>query len=562
MSQLTQDHFQRLVDDVSNRYNLHNLSDYIEKHMYLEGRKMRFGAGYKFQKAIINDSSRVTNIVKLAQIGATTSTIAYFLAGMATQPRFNVIYALPSASDAGKLTTTKVNPLIYESPALKRMLDKEVDSVELKKIGKNFLFTRGSKSETAALSISADCLVIDEVDRCDAETVKQFRSRLQASPLQIIKQFSTPTISGLGISKEAETSKRYRHMATCGCCGHAWLPSFHTDILIPDYTGELFDLTAQNIKDVKWQSARWDCPSCHRDPKLKETSMEWVCENPGDNFEANTYFISPATACEILKPSYFIRTSTEFAKRSEFLNQVLGETAEEENEQITQGDVDTALVDSPLGSSELHVLGADMGQLCHVSIGRLTQDGTLLVVHREVVPLPVFEVRRRELCAQYKVAVSVHDTQPETHLITKITDYDPRAWGAMFSSSKNPELYVTQQKEEDSEAGRLNLRVVKIARTAMLDRVLELFKRHKIVIHKGQDAAKFSSQMLSLKRAQEFVKDELTTVWKKTNHEDHYHFSLVYLLTAALLRGTAGAWATAGSVPLVSSFATKKPNMG
>jgi len=555
---LATEHFQRLVDDVSNRYHLHNLSDYIEKNIYLEGRRMSFKNGYQFQKDIVNDTSRATNIVKLAQIGATTSTIAYFLAGMATQPKFNVIYGLPSAGDASKLTTTKVNPLINESPALRRMVDKDTDSVELKKIGQNFLFTRGTKSETAALSISADCLVLDELDRCDPDTVKQFRSRLQASKLQIVKQFSTPTIGGLGISKEAETSKRYRHMAKCGCCSHLWMPSFHTDIVIPGFLGDMTDITATSIKDIAWQKARWNCPECGRDPKLKETSMEWVCENDNDNYEAHTYYISPATACEVLKPSYFVRVSTEFTKRSEFLNQCLGEVAEEENEQITLKDLEAALVDSPLDSSELHCLGADMGQLCHVTIGRLTADGTLLTVHREAIPLSIFEMRRRELCAQFKVVVSVHDTQPETHLITKITDYDPRAWGAMFSSSKNPELFTSHQKEEDKEEGKLNLRLVKIARTAMLDKVLSLFKERKIIIHRSGDDAKFMSQMLSLKRAQEFVRDELTHIWKKTDHEDHYHFSLMYLLTACLLRGTAGSWTNAGAVPLVTSFTVRK----
>ncbi len=551
---IAQDHFQRLTDEVSNRYNLHNLSDYIEKNIYLEGKRMSFKNGYQFQKAIVNDTSRATNISKLAQIGATTATCAYFLAGMATQPRFNVIYALPTASDASKLTTTKVNPLIYESPALRRMLDKDVDSVELKKIANNFLFTRGAKSETAALSISADCLVIDELDRADPETVKQFRSRLQASPLQIVKQFSTPTIQGLGISKEAETSKKYRHMAKCACCNHTWLPSFHTDIIIPGYGGDLKDITSTTIKDVQWQQARWNCPECGRDPKLKETSMTWVCENPGDNYEAHTYFISPATACEVLKPSYFVRVSTEFAKRSEFLNQCLGEVAEEENEQVTQGDIDRALVDSPLDSSEVHYLGADMGLLCAVSIGRLTTQGQLVVVHREMVPLANFESRRRELIRQYRVIASVHDSQPYVSEIMRICDFDPNAYGAIFTSSKNPELYTLQEKTEDAEEGKLNLRLLKINRTALFDNILGMWKTGSIVIHK--DTKIRDDQYLSLKRAQVMQKDELVFAWVKSDGNDHMMFSLGYLYLACRLRRGAG-WAE-GTVPLVSSFAVQQ----
>ncbi len=152
---MIRDHLRRVKDGANNVYKLNALADWVEKYIYLEGKKMRFKNGYEFQRDIINDTARVTNTVKPAQIGLTTTTIAYFLAGLATQKPFNVIYALPTASDASKLTVTKVNPLIYESPELKRLLNSNVDSYELKQIGQNFLFIRGSKSETAALSISA-----------------------------------------------------------------------------------------------------------------------------------------------------------------------------------------------------------------------------------------------------------------------------------------------------------------------------------------------------------------------------------------------------------------------
>jgi len=206
-------HFQRVLEGANDVYHLHNLAPWIEKSLYVDGELMSMHGKYSFQADIVNDTSRVNNTVKPAQIGLTLTTIAYYLAGMATQTTFNVIYCLPTAGDAAKLTTTKVNPMISNSPVVRNLLNGDVNSNELKQIGNNFLFIRGSKSETAALSVSADCLVADEIDRCDPDTLKQFRSRLQASKLGIVRQFSTPTIEGVGISKEAETSKRYRHMA-------------------------------------------------------------------------------------------------------------------------------------------------------------------------------------------------------------------------------------------------------------------------------------------------------------------------------------------------------------
>ena len=546
------DHLERLQEGVADTYSLTSLSNWVEKYAYLDGRKFSF-KDYEFQRNVMDDPSRVVNTIKPAQIGLTVTTMMYLLSVMATQ-RLHCIYALPSANDAGKLVTTKLNPIIYNTPELKRLLNVNVDSTELKEINGNFLFTRGTRSETAALSVSADLLVVDELDRCDPDVVKQFRSRLQASQHKLIRQFSTPTISGYGIAKEAEASVRFHHFCTCAHCGHRFLPNYWSDIVIPSYDRPLNELDRINLKDVKWKEARWSCPSCGKDPEISKDRLEWVAENPTENYEATTRFISPITAYKVLTPSYLVRSSTEFNTRTEFINQCLGQTSEEEAQQITLADLERALTTSPLESSELHCLGADMGQLCHVTIGRLTQDGTMLVVHSEAVPLANFETRRRELCAQYRVVVSVHDTQPETFLVGKITDYDPNAWGAIFTTSKTTELFTTQQKSEDAEEGKLNLRLVKINRTAILDKLLDQFKSGKVVVARNAESGRFISQMLSLKRTQSFVKDELVWSWQKTDHNDHMHFSLAYLLTACLLRGTAGAWTVPAGVALVSSF--------
>lgn len=548
------DHFSRIQDGANSVFNLNNLASYVEKYIRINDKPYEFGDRYGFQADIINDTSRVTNTVKPAQIGMTTATMAYTLAGVASQPQFNAIYTLPSATDAAKLVTTKLNPLLYGSPELKRLLDPNVDNSELKKLGNNFIFIRGTKSETAALSISADALVADEIDRSDPDTLKQFRSRLQGSSLQIIKQFSTPTIEGVGIAKEAETSKRFRHMAKCNCCGNVWLPNYDTDIVIPGYGNSLEDITKTNIKDVNWQQAHWKCPSCGKDPQLHPSRLQWVCENPTENYEAHTYYISPATACLVLRPAYLVRTSTEFNTRSEWKNQVLGETSEEANEQITITDVVNSEVEADLDSSDINYFGADMGLMCAVTIGREASDGTLVVVHREYVPIANFETRRRELIAKYKCIISVHDAMPYTTDIMRICDYDPRAYGAIFVTTKGLDLFTVQEKQENAEEGAMNFSLLKLNRTAVLDLVRDKFKTGQIIMRKQDNTDRYQEQYTSLKRVQQFRQDELVYVWEKTDGEDHFMFSLMYLQMAIRLRARVGAVINAQTVPLVRAF--------
>lgn len=551
------DHLNRVREGANSVYTLKTLSKYVEKYIYLDGKRYTFGDRYGFQADIINDDSRVTNTVKPAQIGLTTSTMAYVCSATASQKKFNAIYSLPTSSDAAKLVTTKLNPMIHNSPELRRLLDPDVDSNELKKIAENFIFIRGSRSETAALSISADALVADEIDRSDPDTLKQFRSRLQASEFQIIKQFSTPTIEGVGISKEAETSRRKRHFAKCMCCGNRWLPSYHTDIVIPHYTGDLKDITKTTIKDVRWQEAHWKCPKCGRDPQLHPKNLEWVVENPLDNYEATTFFVSPVTACLVLRPAYLVRTSTEFNKRSEWSNQVLGETDEEENEQIVLADVVKAEVDTDLTSSEMHFLGADMGLMCAISIGRLDRNKNLIVVHREMVPISVFEERRRELIRLYKVVASVHDVHPYTTDIMRICDSDQHAYGAVFTTSKSPEMFTLQEKVENPEKGKLNLRLLKVNRTRVLDELRDMFKQGTVLLRKTAETDKLQDHYISLKRVQVFEKDELVFQWVKTDGEDHMMFSLLYLYLAILQKSRLSGYVNVNAVPLVKKFTPK-----
>jgi Phage terminase large subunit (GpA) len=558
-SKLVREHLQRVKDAVRNVYTLKTLSKWVEKNVILDGKPLDFSSIHYFQREILDDTARINNVVKPAQIGITTVTLAYILAALSTQRRMHIIYALPSASDAQKMSTTKINPLIYASPEVNRLLNTEVNSNELKQIGENFLYIRGTKSETAALSVSADILVLDELDRCDPDTVKQFRSRLQASPHKIIRQFSTPTIEGVGISKEAETSRRYRHFATCKHCEHTWLPTYHKDIVIPGCTMPIDEINRYNLKDLNWREAHWQCPKCFKDPMLDKSRLKWVCENPLDNYEANTYYITPVTAYGVLTPDYLVRSSTEFNTRAEFLNQVLGETASEVNDQLMPVDIEKAMSTAELDSSNIHFFGADMGLTCTVAVGRLTLEQQLVVVHREQVPLANFESRRRELCAKYRCLVSVHDAFPYTDMITRLTDRDPNAYGAAFSSTKSPEIFTIQNKEEAPKEGKLNLRLAKINRTAALDALLAKFKRGEILIKSCDKDAVYMQQYLDMRREQVFDRNqEIVFQWTKSAAaNDHGMFSLLYLYVACKLRETAISKNLPVGMALVSSFRVK-----
>jgi hypothetical protein len=549
-------HIQRIKDRLSNAYSLSNLSHWIEKNTTLNSKRYSF-EGREYQRDIIDHPALTLIVVKCAQVGLSEIFARWSLAAVCTQDDFTVITTFPNSTDSELFSKSRLEPVIQGSKLLRESVSKHVNSVELRQFGANsFLYTRGTKSETGALSVPADLILHDELDRSNMDNVSAYVSRLQARPTKMRRLFSTPTVAKYGIDAEASTAKRYRQMWKCSHCNHTFIPSYESDVHIPGYSGDKKGINRHTLKDLRYREARLLCPNCGLVPESGLKYREWVLENPADNFDAIAYYVAPFCAPSFITPAYLVKASTDFAKWSEFKNQALGETEEDSEECLVVSDIKAADFKHDLDSSDLHYLGADMGLTCHITIGRM-HDGKILVVHRCKVSFSEFEEKRRELCARYKVLISVHDMFPYTDIVSRITNFDPNAYGAMYVTKKSTENFSVRDQEENAEMGKLNVRALMVNREVALDSLMAEFKRNNLVIRDVDD--EFIQHMLSMKRVQQFDKQQnMHYAWKKTDGLDHYHHSLLYLYLAISLRGTASGYADYGQIPLVHSFQTKQ----
>jgi hypothetical protein len=99
----------------------------------------------------------------------------------------------------------------------------------------------------------------------------------------------------------------------------------------------------------------------------------------------------------------------------------------------------------------------------------------------------------------------------------------------------------------------MDLRLVKVNRTAALDGLLGVIKSGNWAINSSDQNEVYREQMQTLKRVQKFTKDgELIYLWDKTGSEnDHYHFATLYLYIATQMRGTVGGvGAVSSGIPL------------
>lgn len=554
------EHLQRVKDALANTYTLANLSAWIEKNTYHENK--RFSYKYReYQPLVIDEPTKTVFVVKCAQVGLSEIFARWILATVTTQENFTAIYTFPAATDAELFTKSRLNPIISSSKAIQHSISKVVDSVDLKQFGQNsFLYTRGTYSETGALSVPADLIVHDEYDRSNMDNISAYVSRLQAKPTKMRRIFSTPTVAKYGIDLESRTSKRKKQMWSCSHCNHKFIPSYHSDIVIPGYYDDKKLLNKANIGATRWKEAKLLCPKCGKSPNPGLANREWVIENPSEPHESLTYFISPFCAPEIITPSYLVEVSTQFAKWSEFVNQALGETAENAEDTLSEEDIRNSLRPGDMYSSDLHFMGMDLGLTCHITIGRIVE-GKLLVVHRESVFYTGVEKRRVELCLKYNVLVSVHDLFPYTDIVTRIVNSDPNAFGAIYIEKKSSETHTIKDQIADPEEGKLNVRSAMVNRNVAFDELMGEFKRKNVVVQASEKDEEFVAHLRSMKRIQKFTKtQEMKYVWEKTDGIDHYHHSLLYLYIATKLRGVAGVWSTPGAVPFVSAFKMLEQN--
>ena len=542
-------HLERMRSRVQNTYGLYNLAPWLQKNTFLDGRPFSF-KDHEFQLDILACTASTSIIVKCAQIGMSELAYRYAIATCCNMDDWTLIYTFPSSSDAEKNCKTRIDPLIESSPNVEAIVNKNLNNSEVKQFGRNsFLFFKGTFSATQALSTPANAVIHDEWDKSDTTQGSVYVSRLQHKPHKLRKIFSTPTVAKFGVSKEAETARRLKHMATCNRCNHTFLPDYFKDIVVPGWDNPIEEITKRNLHRVNWRDAYLKCPNCHRDPQLHHSRMQFVCENDDEKHDANAWYISPFSAHNILVPSYLVKASTQFEKFSEFKNQTLGLTAEDKDDQLTEGDITGAFRGMDLMSSDFHCLGADMGITCRIVIGRMTTDGVFVIVHRERVYYTEFHAAVMRLTARFRVIAGVIDSQPYSDLTTTVCRSLNNFWGAVFVTTKGLKAFSLEEQEEDQNKGKLAMRMVKINRTSALDSLMAEFKANNVIIQRvsEEEDDEYVVEMQSLKRVQKYTNDkELTYIWEKTGDEnDHYHLATMYMHVATKLRGMVKTVGTA-----------------
>lgn len=167
---------------------------------------------------IYNDFSPLQVIPKAGQVGFSTLAILKTLWGCKYKG-LDAIYTLPTIQDSRDFVGGKVNRIIVQNPVLQQWVQ-DKDSVDQKAVGDHLIYYRGTWTEKAAIMVSSDLNVYDEVDRSKMDVVEQYHSRLQHSQHKMEWYFSNPSSKGHGVDKYWERSDQMHWFVKCSRCNY------------------------------------------------------------------------------------------------------------------------------------------------------------------------------------------------------------------------------------------------------------------------------------------------------------------------------------------------------
>jgi hypothetical protein len=542
---LVDDHLDRLETALLKGYSLSTAADWILDNTFLKGEHYSY-LDHEFQEVIVRDLTKEVIVRKCSQIGLSELSARVALAYCNTMPGFTVIYTLPTAAFAKTFAKTRIDPIIETSPVLAKRVHPEMNSGEVKQFIDSFLYIRGTIGALAAISVPADCLVHDELDFSDEETVSNYESRLTHSKYEMKRKFSTPTVSGRGITAEFDTSKRHWNFAKCCHCNHRFVPDYFLHVRVPGYDGDLRHINAENLWQVRWREAYIECPGCGKEPDLSPEYREWVVENTDHDGDKNGYQVTPFDAPKIITPAKLVQKSTKYKRYADFVNYNLGLPCEDLESSYGEEELRELFtrVDTDPFTAYAYVFGADIGMTCHMVVLALGPNGRVRIVHMEKCPHTEYEKRKGEICAQFRTRVSCMDSQPYYDMLVRMQGRDPNLWGAIFTQTKGLEAIRAVDKQKDNETGQEKVRQASLSRHRVLDLLMSFFRAGNISVELNastlENKEAFIVHMKDMKRIREFdAADEETFLWKKSSvGKDHFHFALLYAFVASRLIGT------------------------
>lgn len=221
---------------------------------------------FPYQREPYMDTGELAEMVveKGTQVGFSTAMLRWAL-WVAAEMSGTVMYVMPTQPDVWDFSDQRIKPVIDGSEFLQALMAyDDPNNKGLRKIGRGYVYFRGSKEAHGLDSVPAWGLVLDEYDELSQVNIPVAEERVGAAPNPMIRRIGVPTLDGIGIDREYQASDMRRWVVRCEACNH-WQR-----------------ITMKNVRHEETSPGRYRgwrvCKNCERD--LDVRTGEWVAEYP------------------------------------------------------------------------------------------------------------------------------------------------------------------------------------------------------------------------------------------------------------------------------------------
>ncbi|NCC36725.1 MAG: hypothetical protein EOM24_32635, partial [Chloroflexia bacterium] len=386
-------------------------------------------------------------IRKATQIGASEISLRVGLAVTAKFTGINVIYAMPSIGAAQKLAASRADPIIEASPRLLSMVNKNVDSTQMKQIGRSFIYFAGASATTSAISVPAKALLVDEVAFADPKVVSVFASRLghNLPHERIVRFFSSPLHPHSDISAYFESGTQHLYLCYHTACGQWVELDPMVCLILPGFNDKISNLKPADLNDprIKLQDAFVMCPHCRQaisQANLSNPQMRaWVPRYPEKS--AHSYDANVMVLPHYRTPATIFNDLTIYKSTVRWMQFALGVPSESASDMLLEHMIQGAFTVRPPQSEVYYaVLGMDVGNTSHLMCGKQV-NGVLEVFRTEKIKQDgenTLNVTASQRFRQYRAAAACVDASPDVSIVKALQSELPyeQVFGVFFVRGK------------------------------------------------------------------------------------------------------------------------------
>ena len=493
--------------------------------------------GHEYQKYFVEliekDQDVDITAEKCSQVGLSEICFRISLGLMALYPGYAVAYLMPSVSLSNEVLKTRMSPIIMQSPALRELISKDVDSASVKMFTSgSILFALGASTNSSNTLINRpiSLALTDELDRCSKDTHTGLRSRQKHSAFgKPCIAVSTPTAPGIGINAEAENRQLHYQIIECPYCNHEFKPDYYEQVRLPGFNDPIEMLTVERLRSLNLDTALayHECPKCKANlTGMGPEPLKWVVEN--GHLTGIHLRITPFAAASFVTAADLVTSQLKYSSRVEFDNQELGLPARLIDSAIDVSKIQFTNDDTPEG---VRIAGLDLGKISHMAEGVITPT----VIFIDVIKLLDLEQLEGEVSLAIKmnsIASIVSDAMPFLDLIHRWCNRHSQLWPAYYVDPVKPmpEMYKLKANSEEK------VRQININKGLVFDSLAEALMSGLIVFRHSEYDALLTQHIGSMRRVRDHKYAELRYKWVKPDKgQDHLWHTVCYLFMASKL---------------------------